>query len=405
VRAIRFHYRPVRYLASRLIGRGRGRMGVGRLGFVTLDDVEPPALPGADWVRVENTLAGVCGTDLSIVTGTQSFTLEPFSSYPFTFGHEVVGRVAEIGPAVSGWSVGERVAVHPMLACEQRRLPPCAACRRGETGLCSAIDQGAIGLGVATGFHGRVGGGWSGSLVAHHTQLLRVGGAPDSTAVLIEPFGVTLRGVALHPPADGDRVLVIGAGSIGLLTVAALRAIGWDGPIAVAGRYDFQLELAERAGADTLLRSAADAFRWAATLPGARSYRPTLAPRFVEGGPSLVYDSVGSGGSVRQCLAVAGAGGRIVMLGAVTRMTADWTRLWNRQLTLAGVIAYGNVPWQGGVRDSVSLAAELVRAGALAELPLVSHTFPLAEYRTAIGTALDRKAQRATKVAFMPQAA
>jgi L-iditol 2-dehydrogenase len=404
VQAIRFHYRPVRYLASRFLGRGRAGLPLSRAGFVSLDDVDPPALPGPDWVRLEVTLAGICGTDLSMITAQESFTLEPFGAYPFTLGHEIVGRVAERGSAVTGWEVGERAAIHPMLACEQRALPRCAACRRGEVALCENVTGGELGTGFATGFHPRVGGGWSRWLVAHQSQLLRLGDVPDTTAVLTEPFGVALRGVAPNAPRQDDVVLVVGAGTIGVLTVAALRAIGWAGAIAVLGRYAFQRELAGRAGATTLLASRAEAFRWAESLPGARRFAPSLAPAFIEGGPKLIYDTVGSEATLRDALALSAAGGRIVMLGAITRAAADWTRLWHRQLSLLGVIAYGDIPWRGGRAESVHVAAELIRAGTLRDLPLVSHTYPLAEYRDAIATALDKRSHGSAKVVFRPEA-
>src|SRR5690606_7477072 len=128
LRAVRFHYRPVRYLLTRAASKRRSGMALGRLGCVSLDEIEAPALPGDDWVRVETTLSGICGSDLSAVTAHDSFTLEPFGAYPFVFGHENVGRVVEAGPGASDWQPGDRVIVNPMLSCLQRGLEPlCAA--------------------------------------------------------------------------------------------------------------------------------------------------------------------------------------------------------------------------------------------------------------------------------------
>src|SRR5687767_3844755 len=87
LRAIRFHYRPLRYLFTRYAAARRPALALGPLGCISLDDVEPPALPGPEWVRVQTTLSGICGSDLSAVTAHDSFTLEPFGAYPFTFGH------------------------------------------------------------------------------------------------------------------------------------------------------------------------------------------------------------------------------------------------------------------------------------------------------------------------------
>jgi threonine dehydrogenase-like Zn-dependent dehydrogenase len=399
--AVRFHYRPLRYLLTRFAFARRPAFALGPLGCVTLDDVEPPALPGPDWVRIETSLSGICGSDLAAVTAHDSFTLEPFGAYPFTFGHENVGRVVESGSAASQWRAGERVVVNPMLACAQRGIDPvCAACVRGEYGLCRNTDQGSIGKGPMVGYCPATGGGWSRTFVAHQSQLHRTGELADETAVIVDPLASALRPVLLQPPSAEDRVLVIGAGSIGVLTVRALRALGWTGPLAVLGRYGFQLEIAERAGADTLFRSREEAYQWAASLPGARSFRPTLAPRFVEGGPSLIYDTVGSAVSIGDSLSLAREGGRIVLVGAAAKVRADLTRLWYRQLTVAGIFAYGTAPFRGQVREIYDASLELLRTDGFADLDLVTHVFALNDYRAALAAALDKGSHRSLKVAF-----
>jgi L-iditol 2-dehydrogenase len=402
LQAIRFHYRPVRYLLTRAASARRPRFGLGPLGCVSLDEVAAPPLPGPDWVRIETTLSGICGSDLSAVTAHDSFTLEPFGAYPFTFGHENVGRVAEVGSAAGAWQVGERVVVNPMLACAQRGLDPCPACAGGEYGLCRNTQDGVPGPGPLIGYCPATGGGWSAGFVAHRSQLHRATGLADETAVLADPLASALRAVLLQPPTPGDVVLVIGAGTIGLLTVAALRATGWDGPLACLGRHAFQLERATEAGADHVFRRPDEAYRWAASLPHARAYRPSLAPRFVEGGPSLVYDTVGAAATVRDAIALTRAGGRIALVGAAAKVAADWTRIWYRQLTLAGIFAYGHAPFRGERRDIYDSALELLRTADMARLGLVTHVFALEEYRAALGAALDKGGSRAIKVAFRP---
>lgn len=366
-----------------------------------LDDVEPPALPGPEWVRIETTLSGICGSDLAAVTAHDSLALEPFQTYPFVFGHENVGRVAETGSAVRGWSVGERVVVNPMLACRQRGLDPvCPACARGDYGLCRRTLEGAVSPGFMIGYCADVGGGWSRSFVAHESQLHRIDGLKDEVAVLTDPFASALRPVLLHPPREDDVVLVIGAGTIGVLTVKALRLTGWTGPIAVVGRYAFQREMAERAGADLVFASRDEAYRWAESLPVARGYRPTLAPRFVEGGPSLVYDTVGSASSAQDALALTREGGRIVMVGTAAKISADWTRMVIRQLSIAGVFAYGHVPFRGERRDIYEASLELMRGDGIHELGMLSHVYDLEDYRAALAVALDKSGSRSVKVAF-----
>jgi threonine dehydrogenase-like Zn-dependent dehydrogenase len=398
--AVRFHYRPVRYLWTRYAARRSQALALGRLGCVSLDEVAVPRLPGDRWVRVETILSGVCGSDLSAITAHDSFTLEPFGAYPFTFGHENLGRVAEVGPGVSGWTPGDRVVVNPMLACRQRELEPCAACARGDYGLCRSIIGGSLGTGPMTGYHPAVGGGWSSAFVAHESQLHAAGTLSDEVAVLADPLASALRPVLLHPPVQGDHVLVVGAGTIGLLTVLALRRTGWKGPLAVQARHGFQADLARRCGADTVLRSPEEVRAWAAGLPGARLYEPSLAPNFVEGGPSLIYDTVGSQGTVSQALGMTREGGRLILVGGAARLTADWTRVWYRQLTVAGIFAYGRVPVQGADRDIYDAALSLLRDGDWASYGLLTHVFGVEDYRAALRTALDKSGHRSVKVAF-----
>src|SRR5438045_3405039 len=117
MKAIRFHYRPPRYLLTRVAARKSPAFALGPAGCVSLDDVTEPKLPNGEWVRINTSLSGICGSDTSAVTAHDSFTLEPFGAYPFTFGHENVGVVSEMGSDVVGWKVGDRVIINPMLGC------------------------------------------------------------------------------------------------------------------------------------------------------------------------------------------------------------------------------------------------------------------------------------------------
>ncbi len=195
-------------------------------------------------------------------------------------------------------------------------------------------------------------------------------------------------------------VLVLGAGSIGLLMVRALRRTGWTGTIAVSARYGFQARKAEDLGADTVLRGRDQLYEWAASLPGAAAFEPSMAPKFVEGGPSLVYDSVGSAGTVRDALAVTREEGRIVVTGAAAVSKLDLTRLWHRQLRMTGVMVYGPVEHEGRTRDIFDATLDLIRADDLGRFSLLTHTFELEEYRDAIRVALGKDAHGAIKVGF-----
>jgi L-iditol 2-dehydrogenase len=170
----------------------------------------------------------------------------------------------------------------------------------------------------------------------------------------------------------------------------------------VLARHAFQLELAERAGASVLCRTSDELYRWAAALPGARAFKPTLAPRFVEGGPSLIIDTVGTARSVNDAIALAREGGRIVVVGGAARLSADWTRVWYRQLTVGGVFAYGRATFRGEDRDIYDATIDLLRAGSCDGLGIVTHRFPLDDYREAVAVALDKRTHRSTKVVLYP---
>ena len=397
MRAVRFHYRPLRYVLTRALSGRFPAIGTGPLGFVSLDDVPRRALPADDWVRLAPRLTGICGSDLGVITAHDSFTLEPYGAYPFTFGHEVVATVSEVGPAVTRWSEGDRVILNPMLACEQKGEEPCAACRRGDTGVCRRATDGR---GSIAGFSPLTGGGWGDEMVAHETQLHPQGDLPDEVAVLTDAYASAAKGVFLEPPVDDDVVLVLGAGSIGLLMVRALRRTGWTGTVAVSARYGFQARKAEAVGADVVLRGRDQLYEWAASLPGAATFDPSMAPKFVEGGPSLVFDSVGSAGTVRDALALTREEGRIVVTGAAAVTKLDLTRLWHRQLRMTGVMVYGPVNYRGGTRDIFEATLDLLRDDDLDQFSLLTHTFALEEYRDAIRVALGKDDHGAIKVGF-----
>src|SRR5262249_40639295 len=151
-------------------------------------------------------------------------------SFPFTFGHEVVGTVTEVGTEVRAVKIGDRVVIEPALHCGVRSIdPPCEPCIQGHYGNCTNVLRGDIAPGVQTGYCRDTGGGWSSSLVAHEVQLHRVPKQVlDEAAVLLEPFSCALHSVlqalALHS-SKLENILLIGSGTMGLLTLAALKAV------------------------------------------------------------------------------------------------------------------------------------------------------------------------------------
>jgi len=255
MRALLFRKSIPRYLALKTLGRRAQRLLTRRILPVSLRDVAEPALPNAQWLRIRPRLSGICGSDLATIWATGSPYLAPVISMPFVLGHELVGTIEEMGAEVSGFSIGDRVVLHPALGCRVRGIEPmCDACSDQRDALCRSVTRGDISAGIQTGYCRDTGGGWGDSLVAHQSQVYKVPDAmSDTVAVLTEPFACALHAalrVRLHP---SDTVLVIGCGSIGLLTIAALRATGCTARIVASSKYDHQSLLARRMGADVVM--------------------------------------------------------------------------------------------------------------------------------------------------------
>ena len=215
------------YLTTLAAGALSDDLYVGPHACTRYTDLPEPPLPGDRWVRIRTRLGGICGSDLSVVTLKASPSTSPFSSFPFVLGHENVGDVVEVGRGVRTVAPGARVIANPFLCCEPRELtPPCDACAEGHHQRCARVTEGAIPPGLIMGATRSLGGSWGEEFVAHESQLLGAPESlPDEEAVLVEPFACTVHAVLASALAPGDRVLVIVAGSIGLLTVAALRAL------------------------------------------------------------------------------------------------------------------------------------------------------------------------------------
>jgi threonine dehydrogenase-like Zn-dependent dehydrogenase len=319
VKALTYFPSIPRYFAARASGRRYPQAMLP----LRLEEVAPPE-PRADWVRVRVRACGICGSDLALLYGMSSPRLSPFFSFPAVLGHEILGELD-----------GSRVAVDPLLACRERELAPCGACSRGDDHLCANVAEGALQPGMI-GFCASLPGGWTEETIARRERLHEIPpGVPDDRAVLAEPLAVAVHGLSLlcTPPRT---VLVIGAGTIGLCAVAALRALGHDGPLHVLARHPRQAELAELLGADGV-HGQLDAAREAG---GGRAYPAIIGPAGHRGGFDLVVDAAGSGSSMGAAAWLAREGGTLLLLGAPGRQIHDFAPHWFRELTLAGSYTY-----------------------------------------------------------------
>ncbi len=216
-------------------------------------EIEEPPLPGPRGLRVRNRQCGICGTDLSLlfVKADPAIGLAALPGHQRIYlGHEVVSQVAEVGPEATRFRVGDRVIMstrHAGPNCFTQGIEPvCAQCADGQTRLC---ENASLGLGSEG-----VGGGWGDGYTAHETEVFPVPPSiDDDAAALVEPMAVALHAVLRRPPAAGGHALVIGAGTIGLFTLQAARALAPDGHITVMARYPHQADMARRLGADEVL--------------------------------------------------------------------------------------------------------------------------------------------------------
>ncbi|MGH7338801.1 MAG: zinc-dependent alcohol dehydrogenase, partial [Myxococcota bacterium] len=249
--ALTFERSVPRYAASRALGRAAPGL-LPRIAPLRLGHVDDPALPGDGWVRVAPSLAGICGSDLAMISGDASFYFSPIVSMPFVPGHEVVGALMD--PA-GDLAEGTRVVIEPVLACAVRGIdPPCDACAAGRVGNCTHSAHGTIEPGLQTGYCADTGGGWGTVLVAHTSQLHAVPDElTDEAAVLIEPLACAVHAVLRAEVEPGSTVLVTGAGTMGLLVIAALRSLTEGVRIVAVAKHPRQRAEAARLGADDVV--------------------------------------------------------------------------------------------------------------------------------------------------------
>ncbi len=392
------------YHALRLGGGRIPRVARGWMPWLGLDPIPTPALPGPDWVRVRPVLAGICGSDMALLTGKISPILSPFGSFPAVMGHEVVALVTETGPAADGAWEGRRVVLDALLGCVPRGLEPCRWCAIGQPGLCLRLAEGIISPAPMLGFCHDIPGGWAEEMVAHVSQLHAVPDTlSDEAAVMIEPLSVAMHGVLAGAPASGERVLVIGGGTIGLCTVATLQLVAPDVDVSVVARHPAQRGMATRLGAEALF---ADALTAAVERAGASRHSPIVGGDVLTGGFDQVYECVGTAATLGDALRATRAGGRIKLLGGPAILgDVDWTLAWTRELRIEGSYVYGREAGVAGEPHTMDLAMRLLVEHP--ELPvgeLVTHRFGLERWRQAMAAALDRRGSGALKVVFAADA-
>ncbi|MFE1855854.1 zinc-binding dehydrogenase [Streptomyces sp. NPDC059489] len=292
--------------------------------------------PEASGVRLTVASAGICGTDVNFAAaGVQGYT----------YGHEFAGTTAD----------GQCYAVEPTVYCGE-----CDQCRAGYVQRCNAPEHGTLGI-------FRDGGMCDAVTVPEDMLVPLPSGLDVRDACLVEPASVAWHGVRSAALTPGERVAVVGGGSIGLLAAAAARQRGYDVDIEV--RHKHQMAAAERLEVG----------------PAAGVY-------------DVVIDAAGSETGLARCAELARPGGRVVLLG-VYQNTIPIPGIASllKELTYTHSMAYSR---HDGIRDTEHAAALLAGNPAIAQA-VITHRFPLDEAAEAFRVAGDR-ASGAIKVVLHP---
>src|SRR5512138_194491 len=352
--------------------------------------LEDRPLPGPRWVRVQNLACGICATDLSLLFVKADPSVAP-AALPglqrFYLGHEAVSVVTEVGATVRRFRVGERVIMGSHFYganCLNLELEtPCEMCAQGETNFClHKSDYPYLGIG----------GGFGDTYITHETGIEP---CPSELtldqAVLVEPLSIGAHAVLRHLPRPGDKVLIIGAGMIGLSVLMAAHTAQPACEISVLSRYDFQSQMAERLGAQNIL-SERDGYRGIAKVTGGKFFSAPLNKGIVVGGFDQIYDCVGSARTLNDCLRWIKPMGKVVLVGShLMPMTQlDLVPIWYHQVELVGVVAHGIEHVAGEKKHTYEWVFEFMKRGLYPIDGFITHRFPYEEYKQAIAVANGR---------------
>jgi 2-desacetyl-2-hydroxyethyl bacteriochlorophyllide A dehydrogenase len=304
---------------------------------VALVEAERPE-PRPGEILVQPTIVGVCGSDVHAAAGHH-----PIVTLPYNPGHEVVGVVRELGGAVTQVQVGDRVVVEPTLPCWD-----CKHCRAGRINLCERLrffgcvhDQG----GMADYF----------TIPADRVHVLPAD-LTDEQAVLIEPLATPVHAVALNGGVADAAVVIIGAGTIGLLVLAAARAAGARRVVMT------DIQQSKRARA---LRLGADAVVDATRPDVVEAVREELGES-----ADVVFDCVAVQATVDQGIRLALKGGSVMIVGVpVKPVTVPLPEIQDQQVRVQGSAMF--MP-----ADFIA-ATRMIQTGHVREADFITAKFPL----------------------------
>lgn len=379
--SVYFDVIPWKIVLAQALGRVHEGAKWSRMSPLRMAELPEPELPGPEWVKVRVHSCGLCGSDMHLlrlaINPRASIAAIPGMSRIF-LGHEIYGEVVESGRDAAGLKAGDKVGFNGFFPnCRALEIEPCAHCAEGNYTLCLNPHMGKLPM--------NRGGGFSEFMVAHRSQWVKL---PDDftedQALMTEPFAVAVHAVLKHPPRPGDRVLVIGAGTVGLNTVQVVKAFEPEAYVTVLARYKAQEEMALRLGAGRVIRGG-DAYKAVAEDTGGRLFDGMLGSRMILGGYDIIHDSVGSGKTFQDALRWVKGQGTIIFSGVeLTPPKIDITPIWHQEIQIAGINCHGREHFGSVSRTSFEWAVELIQAGKVQTAPLISHRFPISEIRRAV---------------------
>lgn len=345
-------------------------------------------LPSGDWVRVKNIACGICGTDVSFfkaTTGTNS-AFEPIPGSERTYlGHENVGVITEVGSEVKDFKLGDRVAIRAYMAgCDTKGLQQrCRYCQEGDYNFCTNY-------GAPTPYPGLVtGAGFGDSFIYPARGLAHIyDEITDEQAVMVEPACVSVHSVLHAPPEKGEKILVMGCGTIGLGVVQAIKILEPDCEIWVMERVETKQEFAKKLGADHVLTGNPYEAASKAT-GGSEVYTGMQGNKYFFGGFDRIYDCIGGNWANHTAVRLLRPRGTLVKIGHHMRaITFDETPIWWQELNLVGVDAHGMEHFEGRDIYTFDLVQEWIRDGKYSVDGFVTHHFKLDDYKAAMKLAL-----------------
>jgi L-iditol 2-dehydrogenase len=302
---------------------------------MVIEEVEIP-VPGPGEIQVRVAVCGVCGSDVHAFHGKH-----PFVSAPIVPGHEFSGTISEIGEGVEGFTVGDRVTVEPSLTCGT-----CYNCRNGLYNICSELQ--VLGCQASGAFAQYI------SVPAGKVYKL-----PDNLdfddGALVEPSAVGVHAVRKSELSLGDRVVVLGAGVIGLAIVQAAKAAG-AGEIIVTGHHEGRLKVAKELGADTTFL-AGDTVKF-------------IRDNYGPDGIDIVYEAVGVGATMNEAIDIIRKGAKIIVVGVFgEHPTTKVGLIQDKEIDMRGSLMY--------VDTDYPRTLELISSGKIKTKPLITARFPL----------------------------